>query len=101
MKKKNLEFGKYLDISTAHISPKDCSLLAEKSCSVIHYSYVEGYFVHVPPDDYFLETLRVIKDEGFSKQFTTLLCLAQDNGCNFIRLDRDGAEISGLKKFKW
>ena len=101
MKNKELEFGKYWVLSTAHLTLKDEKLLAYETPHhfMVIYPFEEGYWVHISSD--LKDLIKKAKAFGFSKQFTKILNLAFDNKCQFIKFDRDGDFVTGLKKYTW
>jgi hypothetical protein len=96
--------GKYLDISTKHISKKDSHLLDRTvgSNPLIVIKYDEGYFVHVDSETkYFHQTLTEARKFGYSKDLITILRWARSKKCWFVRLDADGTTYSDLPTFEW
>ena len=100
--------GKFLDISTSHITKKDARLLDRTvgSNPLIVYKYPEGFFVLVPEkfdrkNKYFHQELALAKKFGYSKALLNILRKAYAKNCWFVRLDCDGTVYSDLPTFKW
>lgn len=94
-----LELCTALVVSTAHITKKDAELLGRldedgHSKEIWAFSGRYGWFVFVD------EGLDGVIHE-FSKSFCRLLEFAKSKGCWWVRLDCDGPEIKGLRKFSW
>lgn len=86
-----------MDCSTAHITKTDNALLESKDCPISRYEYEEGYFIPLPLYDGLTK-----EDLGdFSVNFMTLLTIATELGCNFLRLDADGETYIELPMFLW
>lgn len=108
---KNLEFGKYWVLSTAHLTEKESNKLIynnnnnnnRKNFPLVVYLFEEGYFVHVPSYNAkdFKNFIKQVKAYRFTKQFIKILHCAKDNDCQFIKFDRDGDKVKGLKVFNW
>lgn len=86
--------GKYLDISTAHLTPETIdNLVMQNVKDVTSFDYPEGQFIVVP--DRFSNALDVPRD--LMKVFN----YAKEQGISLIRVDRDGEEISELPTYEW
>src|SRR4029453_13686608 len=96
--------GKYLDVSTGHVTKDDMELLeiaAHDSAAELPViaEYLEGVICYVPDDyDYSIKRMR---KAGISESFIKLLAYARKHGCYLIRLDCDGDEIAELDKHDW
>lgn len=92
-----LPIYKYLDLSTAHITPETDRFLDIESqwklSEVIVYNKERGYFVHVP--EKISELVNVPSD------LKNCLKLAQKHGCNWLVLDGDAEIVEGLKTYEW
>jgi hypothetical protein len=82
---------KYLDTSTAHISPAAVEWLDKVSGGYTVAKFEYGWFWLVPqaPDDLLHEDLRPIADH------------ASKLGCHHVLFDRDAAPIDGLPVYEW
>lgn len=93
-----LPIYKYLDLSTAHISPKTDEYLKRESkdelSTLIIYKKERGYFIHVPEDLKFIRRY-IPRDLG------ECLALAEKHECNWLVLDGDAEVIDGLETYKW
>lgn len=94
-----LPIYKYLDLSTAHITPETDRFLDRESqwqlSEVIVYNKERGYFVHVPKD------LEKLKQMDIPKDLKACLRVAQKHGCNWLVLDGDAEIVEGLKTYEW
>ena len=107
--KLKFETYRYADISTGYIKKKDSEILTE--CARPHgipngpivYDYEEGYFVWVPQGnpEGLPEYLNECKRVDLSEQFCLLVKECVEQGCTFLRLDRDGGEVDGLGTYDW
>jgi hypothetical protein len=96
--------GKYLDVSTAHITTADAKLLdlCGGANPFVVYKYPEGYFVHVSIEDkYFHQTIAEARKAGYSKAFIAIMRWAWSKSCWFVRLDCDGFTYSDLPTYEW
>lgn len=95
---------KYLEASTAHITPEDSDKLAVLVCfggapsTVVGHGY--GYFVNVPFDEVD-EVERQWTGAGLSDSFILLLRYAREKDCYWIYLDADGDIIEELITYDW
>jgi hypothetical protein len=108
---------KCLDVSTAHVTPRDMELLGcdgrggaiRPSGPVYSYPYAEGTFITGPDFTETDPTQRAIVDveivaHGFSDSFLKLIHYAREQGVSMIRLDADGdfhGEETGLDHIDW
>lgn len=92
-----LPIYKYLDLSTAHITPETDRFLDRESqwqlSEVTVYNKERGYFVHVP--EKISELVNVPND------LKKCLKLAKKHGCNWLVLDGDAEIVEGLKTYEW
>ena len=96
----------YLDISTCHMTKKDCEELNDEADVtlvplLVVYRYDEGLFVHTIASDMPEEIEKFEKSKRFSDEFKDILRLAREGGCWFVRFDRDGKVYDHLPKFEW
>ena len=92
----------FLDISTAHITERDASILDEMSCNLTIIPYQEyGWFIHVPDKEQLQFMIGDIKDSGLSRAFIQIITYAQEKGCDYILFDRDAPTISHLPIYDW
>lgn len=89
----------YADVSTAHITEADAKELQEAVSNASHSTLIvyelaeNGWLVYAGPMSQF--------DENLSTEFRQLLGAVKDQGCTFLRLDRDGPVLDNLPKFDW
>jgi hypothetical protein len=96
--------GKYLDVSTAHITKGDAGLLDTRGLAYPFgvYKYPEGYFVHVSSENtYFHQATAAARKAGYSKEFIAIMRLAWSKSCWFVRLDSDGTTYTDLTTHQW
>ena len=109
-----MEIMKVLVLSTAHLTEKDHTLLAEQSDPDCCPSFREHADLHPTRDEYSLwvyagyasdddptVTAELCALAGFSSNVYEILRLAQQNDCGYVRFDRDGEKIDGLTLFVW
>jgi len=97
LKRRQLQFGKFLDISTGHVTQKDFDLLERNDCPIASYSYLEGCWVHVAKDI----TRAHLRRLGFSAGFIAVYLAAKQAKCWFIRFDCDGFEYKHFPTYRW
>ncbi len=92
------EIQKILVISTAHITLKDNkhleydAIFPDKAKLIVDkFNY--GYYICVSNNP--------IKNEFYSDAVWNLIQLAKDQGCQYLKLDRDGQIYNELEKFDW
>jgi hypothetical protein len=88
---------RYLDVSTAHVTPGDMKLLNERNPIIICYPYAYGAWVHV----YDVDIEQDLKDSGHSPAVWQLLQLARQHDCDWIKLDADADHVDGLPNYEW
>ncbi|MGG5810875.1 hypothetical protein [Falsiroseomonas sp. CW058] len=105
--------GRFLDISTAHITLEDDRILAQwAECEmtkpllrppyrVVRHAY--GYFVHVrdEPAEERAECEAAARDEGISECFLEIQAIARRHGCWWINIDRDASILDGAATNDW
>jgi hypothetical protein len=95
---------KVLDISTAHISESDDSLIKEDSFPGSAYQYEYGYFVYTglgeTPVDH-KNHKAGYKKHGMSKEFISIIEKARRKGLKYVKFDCDGMTYSDLTTFEW
>lgn len=101
------------DISTAHISESDNSLLQEDSKWYLAPVSVRGTRLHVCPKDrgwwvwanddpeMRKEARAHLSQRGYSEALLNLIDLAAAGQCDWICLDADGVQCPGLPTFDW
>jgi hypothetical protein len=101
---------KYLDISTAHITEEDTTILSDKETQDNHllpliiHQYAEGYFINVSIDslehekDKYVASLTKI---GFSEAFINIMLKACSLDCYWVRFDGDTPKCNDLPEFEW
>lgn len=97
LKRRQLQFGKFLDVSTGHVTQKDFKLLKRDDCLITSYPYLEGCWVHVAKDVTKGNLLRL----GFSEGFIMAYLAAKEAVCWFIRFDCDGFEYERFPTYEW
>lgn len=85
-----LEITKMLTISTAHITEETNRLLCDGEVEAAYYALDGGWLV-----------LSYGPDDSVPKDLEACLALAEENGCEWLRLDRDGQIVDGLEVFDW
>ena len=96
-KQKRLRFGKYLDITTGHVTRADMGKLERDDCPLVAYPYNEGCWVHIADD----VTRNDLERLGFSEGFCGVFVMVRAASCQFIKLDCDGWQYAGLKHYDW
>lgn len=100
------EIQKMLIVSTAHISKDDNEILGTfgepdgPMCLIVD-PYPYGYIVWIGTYSGDEEYPGQIKDEGLSDEFISLMELAEQLGCEYLKLDRDGPIYDDLPTFEW
>ena len=107
IEKYNLEIEKSLVVSTAHITKEDDELLTQETKEenihdqllypqAVDYGYYISTIEELEPKmcDLLLET-------GYSPALLSLLRLAHEIGCQYLRLDRDGEIYDEFPQFDW
>jgi hypothetical protein len=102
---KEMFIGKFMDLSTSHITEDVDKILSNKSSDsqwrslLVIYDFEYGYWIHVPDDG---ETFNsIIENASLPDCLFYVLQKAYDNGCLFIKLDSDGVEHEDLRKYDW
>jgi len=98
LKRRQLQFGKYLDISTGHMARHDLELLKEDDGPLTVYPYAEGYWVHVSVG---IKNEAVLRKLGFSEGFAKVYLAAVLAKCWFIRFDCDGYTYERFPTYEW
>lgn len=97
--RKELWIGKYLDISTAHVTKEDDAKLAAEDCPICCYPYECGYWIYVDLNHEVHES--DVPAMGFSQGFADVYMAARQAGCQWIKLDCDGYEYEQFKRYDW
>lgn len=105
------EVQKYVNVSTAHITQKDDSLLrwhSKSAAGLIVTQYDGGYFLIIAEDT--VSTLKagpasdeplLASDESqFSPEFVSIIEQADAQGITLVQIDRDGGQHD-LPTFDW
>lgn len=97
---------KTLDVSSAHISENDDRRLKAEDCPISAYMYGPegdeyGHLVAVGDKENFEASMKACEEEGFSESFLKICRTAHEQGCEYVRIDRDGAEYDDLQTFTW
>ena len=91
--------GKYIEVSTAHITKEDNELLGSmKPESLCVYEFTYGYMVCVEDDP---DSFEFMLKEGFSEIFVAIMKSASDLGMNWILFDCDGLTHDNFEQFNW
>lgn len=92
----DLEFEKNLIVSTGHITESEMNKLGSGETSLACYEneyftlvYVGEIHVGNPPGD------------DMTPELKKLINLARKNGCQYLKLNRDGPVLEGLKTYDW
>ncbi len=85
----SLEFDKVLVASTAHV-PTDV-YLDNGDTRLLRTSYEFGWFVYLDMD--------ILAE--WAPAIAPIAEFAKEQGCNWIRFDRDGPFIKGFKVWEW
>jgi len=99
------EIQKYLIVSTSHISKMDSegvdwewsndNIDEHHIRKLIVYKFEYGWVVWIDPK------LALPDYKGYSQAFKHLIKLAKKNGCQYLKIDRDGPEYEDLSLFDW
>lgn len=96
----NLEISKVLIVSTSHITLDDGRRLNDPdSVSSVPFIVYRAEFFHLVA-----VFAPLVEDEdhpAMSPQFQALVKLAQDNDCEWLKLDGDGPQLDGYEVFSW
>ena len=87
----DLEFGKYIVLSTSHIPEDTADRLTWDGSTSDEY----GWWLYVPEEN---------NDENDGPDYMALnplFDLARKHGCFYIRLDSDGPVVAGLEVYSW
>lgn len=99
-----MEIKKMLTISTAHITDETADLLDANQLNVVMYNKGEfGWFIHLDEDN--LSNYYDSNDKAsyfyIPEELLKLMKFAQDLGCKWLCLDRDGEELEYFETFDW
>ena len=93
---KNPIITRALDASTVHITQEDAQNL-DRGDAVACYTLDEyGWLVYVGEPESDLENY-----PGFSDAFLGLISSCREHGCEYLRLDKDGADYDDMPTFDW
>lgn len=100
--KKSTDYvGKFLDVSTSHVTAHDDELLFNsRDMPVEKFEY--GYWFTIPDNmKDFKELLNGLIPSGYSSALKNVLMKAYDLDCAYIIFDADGSVHDDLEKFDW
>ena len=95
---------RFLDVSTCHVTAKDCELLSYDSethacgpqiASVVAHPY--GYWLIANSED--MES--TLREHGYSENLIAVMRKARALDCAWINLDADGTEHPDLNRHEW
>jgi hypothetical protein len=89
---------KILDVSTAHVEQSDLDAL-EAAEAWFRLIYDEGALVWVPTD--WRTYSGSARKAGVPERIVTLMGIANEHDCRFLRLDAEGAVYDELEIFDW
>ena len=95
----NLEIQKVLVVSTAHITYADNIDLSHNPCGLIIDKTDYSFLIYVGKES--ICDYDQSKNEKISNELRKLIQLAQDNNCDYLKIDRDGPIYSNIKTFDW
>ena len=102
MNKQELEIGRILSVSTAHIKSK--KLMDKLSYEEASYNNDYGCILYVDNEDTFdwnELSENVLDWEELSEELAQLSKLCRENHCCWLVLDESGPEINGIKTYNW
>lgn len=85
-----LEIEKTLVVSTAHLTKEEADILWNSENYIVVST---EYYVII---DIALFTWLVVSDH-----LQAIQALAKENGCQYVKFDRDGNTLDGYKTFDW
>lgn len=89
----------FFDVSTMHVTERDCALIQRCGFPLVVYGYDHGYFVHCGTNE--ADDEKNLRDAGMSEGFINVWKKGVANGCWFIRLDADGSSYQEFERFDW
>lgn len=89
----NEMIGKFLEISTAHISEKSAKIL-EKDCPPFIRQYESGFFITIPSED-------IIDDVALPDEVINIIKYAWKNDIQMIILDCDAEIVEDIPVYEW
>lgn len=99
-KAQQLEIQRYLVVNISHINPRDMNRLKKGSDTSLILNEFE-YGVSIYTGDKREPAWKIAEDEVFSFGTQTMLKLALDNDCRYLKLDRDGPVVEGYAVYDW
>ena len=103
--KPEYEIQKSLVLSTGHIALSDNNQLkdeaeADSGKDLIVYQYDAGFNIYIDQDKKDFKE-RIDNLDTYSEAFVNLLSIAFEQGCHYLKLDRDGQIHNHLPTFDW
>ena len=95
-----LEIQRYFVVNISHINPRDMKRLKKGSDTSLIFNEFE-YGVSIYTGDKKDPAWKIAEDEVFSFGAQTMLKLALDNNCRYLKLDRDGPVVEGYAVYDW
>lgn len=97
--------GKFMDVSTKHITRNDDELLnidcdARLPGAIVFRKDDIGYFVHVP-HDFVEESEQRMIETGYSKEFIRLMQIARSEGASLLCIAADSSSSDKMPSFDW
>jgi len=89
---------KVLDVSTGHVTRDDSVMLDTNSDigpAPVYWMQEYGWMVYVG------EIEENWPAEDWSPAFVKIMKVAQELGCDYVRIDRDGREYPEFERFDW
>ncbi len=89
-----MAINKYLDLSTAHLTEREASMLtASNVLGVVIVPHTYGAFVNVAAAE--------LGDFSDVPNLLAVMKFAQANDCTWINFDADGETVATLPTFSW
>lgn len=89
-----MEVTKALCLSTSHIQPSTAKLLDSGATLMTVWKSNHGYFIP-------LYAVQESIDIDLPQDLLNCMKVAHAEGCDFLRLDRDGEQTDELPKYDW
>ena len=90
-------------ISTSHVKEEDMLIIERMGDSVMHLGRDSGPIIYWAPDESDDDLLDRFTSETYelSPEFLAVVMAFAHLGYNYLRLDSDGNEVTGLPVFEW